>query len=213
MAQITLNQIDTFETGTTLGWGNGQGTSGITVPTGGPGGSGDHYLRFSSGGSAPPHLVVFNRSQWLGNYNTAGVNAIEMDLQNFSATLLAVRIGFRESTGGSSTPGYVTATPVSLPADGQWHHAVFQLNIPAMTPVNSPSQSRTALLSNPAEVRILSATTASLNGDAITGALGVDNIHAIFIPVPESAHVLGVLLAVGGLARLRGWRRKPAALA
>ena len=31
-------------------------------------------------------LVAFNRTQWLGNYNAAGVNAIEMDVINPSAT-------------------------------------------------------------------------------------------------------------------------------
>src|SRR5947208_383580 len=86
-AQITLGQIDTFEnpppTSPTLGWTNGGNLGAIppTVVAGGPAGPNDHYLQVISnngfGGSS--RMTVFNRAQWLGDYNAAGVNDIDLD--------------------------------------------------------------------------------------------------------------------------------------
>src|SRR5687768_16581449 len=84
-AQITFGQTDTFQGGTTMGWATGAAPANLTVPTGGgPGGAADRFLRVEStgGGGAGGRPVFFNRAQWLGNYNTAGVSAIEMDLFN-----------------------------------------------------------------------------------------------------------------------------------
>src|SRR5262245_25963414 len=121
-AQITLGQKDTFETGTTLNWANGMAPGALAVLAGGPAGANDHYLSVTANGSlgAAGRITVFNRVQWLGDYNTAGVNAIEMNLLNPNTDPLPIRIGLKVDTSNGS-PGYASTTGFSVPADGQWH--------------------------------------------------------------------------------------------
>src|SRR5262245_1415374 len=77
LAQITVNQVDTFSSGT-AGWMQGH-PGGVSVQMGEPGGATDPFLQVLSDGSGSEgKLTVFNRAQWLGNYNTAGVTSIEM---------------------------------------------------------------------------------------------------------------------------------------
>src|SRR5437868_1212786 len=47
---ITLNQTDTFESGTTLNWTNGQSLGALSIASGGPAGSADHYLQVTANG-------------------------------------------------------------------------------------------------------------------------------------------------------------------
>src|SRR5688500_13899819 len=72
-AQITPNQVDTFTAGVS-GWAMGQAGA-VSIMMGGPGGANDPYLNVTSTGSVGPlgKLTIFNRTQWLGNYNTAGI--------------------------------------------------------------------------------------------------------------------------------------------
>src|SRR5215831_18570964 len=94
VSAITLGQHDDFEiTGGSDGldnWRNGAGTSPsvVNIATGGPAGSGDHYLQVSSGAFNNqffrPKLVTFNTNQWIGDYLTPAIGAISVDLQNFS---------------------------------------------------------------------------------------------------------------------------------
>jgi hypothetical protein len=211
-AQITLGQTDTFETATTLNWTQGalSPAGALTVVSGGQGGPNDHYMQIvANGAGAGGKITVFNQAQWLGNYNAAGVNAIEMDLLNPSATLLTIRVAFRVNASAAS-PGYASnnATAFSLAPDGQWHHAVFPLTDASMAPVNSPATSFSTLLNSPGEVRILHSAAPALNGDNIAATLGVDNIRASFLPVPEPAHGLALALAAAGAARLLRRRRR-----
>lgn len=211
-AQVAPNQVDTFESGTTLNWTNGQGGIGESVPAGGMGGPNDRYLRVESGIGAATRLVAFNRAQWTGNYTAAQVTQIEMDLINLSATALAMRVAFRTGTSGSTTPGFVSSVPFSLPADGQWRHATFRLTDADFTPINSPPMTFSQLLSQPPsaqspnggppEMRILHSPTPALQGAVVTAAFGVDNIRAVS-PVPEPAGGLTLLLAAGLAAARR----------
>jgi hypothetical protein len=198
---IDLGQIDTFEDGTTQNWTDGAGGSGeVNITTGGPAGSNDNYLQVSSGAfGGPIRLITFNRMQWLGDFVSAGVNAIEMDLRNFGASPLSMRIAIREDAGGAGSPAYVTSTPFLLPADDQWHHAVFSLDESSLTALFGPSALAT-VLSNPAEVRIYSSVAVSEIGDFISGQFGVDNITAM--PEPGALYGLATVF-VWGLARRR----------
>lgn len=196
---IFVGQIDDFEDGTVQGWG-GEPPSNVT--TGGPGGSGDNYLQVSSGAfGIVPRLVTHNRTQWVGDYAAQGVVQIEMDLRNFGSSALPIRVAIREGTGGSATPGYVSTTPFNLPADAQWHHAVFSLEASALTPINSPNplaQDLTAV----AELRILSSASPALLGDAIDAQIGIDNITAA-IPEPALAGALMVIVIACAPRRTR----------
>jgi hypothetical protein len=165
---------------------------------------------------------MFNQNQWLGNYNNPAppgsnpVNAIEMDIINFSATFLATRVAIKVSggqTAGYSFNGGTTPDGANdIPADGLWHHVVFPINASTMVAVNdpfgNPPPPLTTLLGSVGELRILHAATPVLNGDSIVARAGVDNIHAIFIPVPEPTGILAAALCVGLVFRpaRRWWR-------
>src|SRR5437870_4753331 len=122
---ITAGQVDNFQDGTTDNWGDPAGNS-LNIATGGPAGAGDRYMQVSSGTfGGGPRLITFNQSQWIGNYVSAGVSGVSMDLKNFGPSTIPIRIAIREGTGGSFTPGYSSTVAFSLPADGQWHTAFF----------------------------------------------------------------------------------------
>jgi hypothetical protein len=193
---VTIGHADTFEDGLD-NWQGGVG--GFTVvPNGGPAGAGDQYLQLSSGASPlPPRLVGFNDSQWLGNYTAAGVTAVAMDLLNSGTTSLSMRVAIREGTGTASTPGYASTTPFILPADDQWHHAVFDLDTASLTGFNSP-QLLSVDLANVKDFRILESAAPSGVGDMVTAQIGVDNVTA----VPEPSAIALIMLAMPFI-----WRR------
>lgn len=200
-AQITLGQVDNFETNTLQNWQQGFSSplGALIVTTGGPAGPTDRVMQITSTGGigAGSRLIAFNTAQWIGDYTTAGVNAIEMDLRSAATNTASVqmRIGLR--TSGS---GYVTTVPFDLPNDGNWHHVTFSVTESAMTAVGAPSPFNTFISTPQGELRLFSASTINFNGDAIAAVVSVDNIRASFIPIPEP---LGGLTA----AVMWGWWR------
>jgi len=210
-ADIVLGQIDTFEDGTTQKWVDGKENPGpVIVPTGGPAGVNDPYLQVTSvGAGTTGKLTTFNRTQWVGNYRAAGVNEIEMDLKNLGGTTLSMRVALKNGIAKNS-PGFVTTTPFLLPADGEWHHAIFLLDASSLTRVGSTTLTLDELLSNVAELRILHANAPSLLGTPVVSQVGLDNIHASAVPEPASLCLLlggAILLGVRGAMR---WERKTA---
>src|SRR5688572_14509698 len=80
---ITLGQVDTFEDGTTMGWGHPQTHQPENITTGGPRGVDDNYLRFAGGLVGwPQHLAMFNQQQWVGDWISAGVTVVEAHVKN-----------------------------------------------------------------------------------------------------------------------------------
>ena len=197
-ATPVLSQVNDFESGNTQGWGNGGGAPDpVNVTTGGPGGAADNFLRVTArgGNGAGSRLVAYNRAtQWAGNYVTARVTGVEMDLKNFGTTPLQMRIAFQESGPGSR---FASAVPFTLPADGLWHHANFSLVPTSLTRASGSSTAATAL-TRVFELRIIHSVAADFMGDPIASSFGVDNIR----PVPEPA-VAGMGLAAAALFRRR----------
>jgi hypothetical protein len=205
---VSAGQIDTFEDLTTQSWTNGPGAPNPGNFAGGPAGAADHYMRMATNGAgsgAGSRMTVFNRAQWAGDYATNSIAGIDMDLQNFGPNVtLKVRLGFMELIGNGQ-PGYLSATPVSVPIDGLWHHATFLFS--DMTARNGPSMTLAQLLASaPVEARILhSVAGADMNGDTTPGNavnLGVDNIRA-FAAVPEPGSMLLLAAAGGGVVARR----------
>jgi hypothetical protein len=188
---ITPGQIDTFDNtpvgNPTLGWTNGGAGFGIAnIDHDGPGGSTDHFLQVSSGSfGGPSKLVMFdgaNDAHWLGNYISAGVRGLKMDLKNFGTDPLPVRIGIREAPAGQNqgAPGYATTNAFNLPADGQWHQNVFFTLLPgSVTAIGTPANSLTADLTNVTDLRVLVSSLPALQGDFLSGQIGFDNITTI----------------------------------
>ena len=198
LGQVSLGMWDNFQNGATHDWINGgSAPDPANMPTGGPAGVGDGWLRMSSDGSGGGgKLTIFNNLAWWGDYVTPGITRIEMDLINLDPQnrTLNIRLGFRLSSNQNS-PGWCTQA-FNLVADGQWHHAVFTLSEATMTRLGG-APSWTESMMNVGEVRLSHSPGASLIGVNISSAMGVDNIRAL--PTPGAA----ALLAMGGLAASR----------
>jgi hypothetical protein len=185
---IVNGQLDNFEDGTTMGWAGNM----LQIRTGGPAGAGDHYLELTADGAGSGgRLTTFNLQQWLGNYIAEGVNAIEIDLRNESTTTLSIRVAFKAQNLMNS-PGYLSA-PVILAAGSGWQHFSISISAANMIPIGGPAAYNTFFSTGIGDARIINeAGATNLNGDFVTGQLGIDNIHA----VPEPA---AVMFVAGGL--------------
>jgi hypothetical protein len=207
VAQPNPGQIDTFEDGTFNNWSQGNGSTGLSLATGGPGGATDHFLKITGDGSgAAGRIVAFNEMQWTGNYTSPGVGTITMDL--FAPTTNTQSLTVRVTLGRIDRTGYSSTTQFTLPADGAWHHASFTLSAATMTAVGNPTEPFDTYITNITEVRILNAAAPSFTGDPIVGVLGVDNVAAV-APVPEPAGGLAVGAAAGAAWVLVRRRRLP----
>jgi hypothetical protein len=195
---ITLNQIDTFQSGTTDNWAVGISLPGtpVNVSDGGPAGSGDASLGINSTGNNGPgsRLVAFNTGQWAGDYTAAGVHAIAMDLRNLGSGSLDVRLA-ADGAGGR----FATTAAISLAGLGSWTSAILPIGAGDWTAVGGTDVNAT--LASLSQLRVLSAATPAWQGDRLAGELHVDNIRA----VPEPATLY--LLALAGLSGLWFLRR------
>ena len=201
---ISLGQIDTFQDGTTMNWGNGPFAPPIiNFNTGGPGGAGDRYIQMTADGSGPGgRLTIFNVDQWAGNFIAAGVTTLEIDLNNQSAVSLSIRIAFKSQISQDS-PGYLSA-PMFLPANSGWQHFSISITAANVVAVGGPTAYNT-FFTAVAEMRIIHEVgTANLNGDPVTGALGIDNIRAVPEPTVTALGIIGLL----GFAALRLRKRR-----
>ena len=112
---IVVGQTDTFENGTTQGWISGAVNPHppVNIATGGPQGAGDHFLKVTSSGGfgAGSKLVTFNTTQWIGNYTTAGIVAIGMDLNNLGNTDLVIRLALNGPGGEIATLNGISLPP------------------------------------------------------------------------------------------------------
>jgi hypothetical protein len=175
---ITIGQVDEFNTDT-QNWGSGvsNSISPQQIPNEGPGGAGDGYLELSSDGSgAAGKLVIFNKSQWTGDWTAEGVNAIEMDLNNLGATDLVMRLSINGSGGLFSLQA-----GIPLSAGSGWQHIVFDVRAVDFASINGTNIDDT--LANVSVLRFLHNPAPSWKGTQIIATLGVDNIKAC--PCPD----------------------------
>jgi uncharacterized repeat protein (TIGR02543 family) len=171
---ITLGQIDEFNTDT-QNWrsGNHNPSPPQRIPNGGPDGAGDGYLELSSTGvgNAGSKLVVFNTSQWTGDWTGEGVNTIEMDLNNLGATDLVMRLSINGSGGLFSLQ-----EGIPLSAGSGWQHVVFYVRADDFTSVGGTNIDDT--LANVSVLRLLHNPVPNWVGTKIAATLGADNITA-----------------------------------
>ena len=177
-ALITFGQLDNFSDGTTAGWSEGSPTPNppTNIGSSGPAGASDAYLQNIAAGFGPGNpQVMFNHAQWTGDYNTAGVTRIEMNLANFGTSPLAIRLAV---TGGLNGGVYSSTTAIAPAPNSGWQTAAFNLTPSAMTSIGA-LDALSNILASMAEVRILSAIDGpGRNGDGGDSKLGVDNLRA-----------------------------------
>ena len=183
---VTLGQIDDFQDGTTKNWSIGGAVPTealpVNVPTGGPAGDGDAYLRLTALGNGSPNvgsrLSVFNNAQWTGNYLAAGVNTITMSVNNLGTTDLSLRLVL----ANFPVPGFppdllaMSTVPVFLPAGSGWTSVVFPLDPSRLTALVGTVQ---AALTQPGELRIIHNPNPTFPPPVVVAQLGVDNIKAL----------------------------------
>lgn len=196
---IVIGQVDDFEDGLTSDWGNGGAAPQPVNALGGPGGAADRFMQVTADGSGSGgKLVVFSRDRWIGDYLSAGVTGIEMDLMNMSSQTLQIRLALKQSSSIAGA-GFASTTAYALPNDGRWHRAVFPINSSSLTQVGTIQGTLADVLgggeSGMREIRIMHSNGISLNGSTITGQLGVDNIRAIPGPGSAAATALAFLFA------------------
>jgi len=175
-AAVEPGQLDDFEDGTVMSWVEGALSPNppVNIPTGGPTGAGDAYLENSSDGGfgAGSRMVMFNNSQWTGNYNALGfAPKIRAHMANFGTELLLMRIAIEGANGAR----YASSSWTVIPTDGVWYEVEFEISDSTMTLVEGTG-SLASTLDNVVELRILSSASPSWRGDDIPAVLGVDNI-------------------------------------
>jgi len=215
---LSIGQTDDFQDGTTQGW-----TSGVsnpfpptTVPDGGPAGPGDGYLLMRSIGSPQPggRLVGFNLDQWAGDYTSAGIASITMEVFNFGPSDLSLRLMFMDPIAGPPTNIAVSTDAVFVPVGGGWAPVTFPVLVSDLTAL---SGNASAALSNTTVLRLFHGIDTQPPPEPILATLGVDNICALGsdgdasacrsggTPVPEPGAL--ALLGVGLLGLMIGRRR------
>ena len=174
---ITAGQVDDFEDDTLMGWDEDPSSPNppTNIPDGGPRGLGDNYLRNTSAGGAGPgsRMVMFNQTQWAGNYIAAGVDGIRVGFENAGTTAVTMRLAFQ---GGTSATRYATNDAFSIPPDRQWLEVEFDLGSLFLLQGTETSDQ---VLANVLELRILAAANPNWEGDAVAATLCVDNIMAL----------------------------------
>lgn len=190
--------IDTFEDGTTRNWRVnlvGMGSSlfdPVNVPTGGPAGAGDNFLRAAAigGGGAGSRLAIANDAQWAGNY--LGLDAIEMDVINLGGSDLFLRLVFEDPLFGPPTNIAFSDNPILVPANSGWMHISFPIHPAAL---QAGLGSVLAALANTTVLRIYHSAADNFPNPLfpitpVVAALGIDNIA--LVPEPGLLALMGI---------------------
>lgn len=186
---VSAGQTDNFQDGTVANWTGGGGTSNIA--TGGPAGAGDKYVQFA----ANVNLATFNLNQWTGDYTAAGITDVSADLLDLpSQQPLSMRIVVFGPTGSRWT----STTAISIPADGNWHHAVFSLRQADLINVLPTGDTYAQTLAAVSRLMFRHDTTGSSGGTNFVGSGALDNPTAVAAPEPAA---LGLLVMSGLLLR------------
>jgi hypothetical protein len=176
---IELGQLDDFEGSTTQGW--VEGDSSPNPPTVVQENENGVLQNVSAGRQgAGGKMVMFNVTQWAGDYTAAGVQRIEFDARNDSGTGVPLYLRLAVSSGETA---FGSTNPVVVPDDGQWYPAEFDLTSDHLTHLFG-TDNLEGVLSKVSVLRIMSSKEIpSFGGDGIAGTLTVDNIRGTFIPV------------------------------
>jgi hypothetical protein len=207
-------QIDDFESGSVLNWQNSTTVldpppdppphPGVArnIPTGGPAGADDNFLRIgSTGAGAGGKLVVFNLAQWTGNYLAQGVNGISMHVRNEGDTDLTLRLILVKT---QFVEALCTVEGVVLDADDDgWQLVTFPL-----TAANLTGGDFNSVMSGVTELNLVHSPTAVTHRQQspnYVAQLGFDNVTALPVPEPASASAGAAVLFA---ALRRGGRRR-----
>ena len=145
-------------------------------------------------------MAAINLGQWAGNYITAGIGALSMDVRNFGTTDLVLRLLLSDPMGGPPQNAAVS-TGVLLPAGIGWTNITIPVTLGSLTALTGTSS---AALTNVTEVRIFHNPAVNFPGPTIAATLGIDNITAQAVPEPSTGLLIGAgLLVLATVVRQR----------
>ena len=141
-------------------------------------GTDDNFLRVqSNGGSGPDSkLVTFNNAQWQGDYLSAGVTFISMDVRNLSSSIILLRLAFEGSYNSSMR--WSSTNPIAVVPGQGWQTIIFPIDENSLTNITPSGITYDAAFDSLTEVRIIHNDVPSWEGDVIDAVLDVDNIQA-----------------------------------
>lgn len=205
---ISVGQIDNFNGGgptDTAGWivGAAGAPQPLAPPTiianGGPNGAGDGFLQLTSTGAIGPgsRLTALNLAQWSGDYTSAGVLGITMDINNFGPNPLHLRLLLGDLNAAfSAFDNFAISTDAVVinPGSG-WQRVSFGVANTSLTEIFGSTE---AALAGVDVLRIFHNPNAAFSGPgnaipAIEGLLGVDNISAVPLPPALFMFAAGLL--------------------
>jgi hypothetical protein len=181
-AQVVLNQVDDFSEGADGNWFEAvaSGAPVENVSTGGPAGAGDSYLRdytTQNPGGPGSRMIIRNNTQWAGNFTSAGVGSVLMDVRALNVDI-TVRISVTGPGGNFSSPGFVVT------AGSGWNSITIpisstdMLSAPAANDGSAAGTDVNATMSGVTELRILSNPNPSWIGEVTNAEMHLDNITA-----------------------------------
>lgn len=184
---VTLNQVDNFQAPGVAGWTVGKPDVHPAPPkwivNGGPTGTLDNFLQVQGfggeGAGSKPNM--FNTQQWAGDYRSAGITAIELDVKYLGQgpETMHVRVGLE---GPSGFVWSAHAEPVGPGTAAPWFHAVFPID-----PTNLEGGDAIAVLSNVSKLRLYHAPVGQHPSvaPALDVRIGYDNIRAVGEPAMQ----------------------------
>ncbi len=193
---VTPGQVDDFEDGTVQGWAEGAISPNPPANSiGGPLGASDHFLQLTStgGAGAGSKMTIFNTNQWSGDFTTAGINIVRMQMNNFGPTSLSMRLMFDSLADRS-----VSTSPIVLSPSSGWVTVDFPVSATDLTAIFGTNAGAVA---NVQRLWLFHNDTGTgFPGPGIAASLGVDNITAI----PETTTAALYAGIAGLLIRRRG---------
>lgn len=181
-AQVTAGQVDDFEDDTVQGWIDfSPTTKPVNVSSDGPAGGSDSYLMDTATGltGSGGRLVMFNDTQWLGDYTTEGIIAIR-----FNARAVTNDIDIRISMTGDGGK-FSSSTFVTVVAGTGWTTVTIPIGSSDLVSVSDGNDGGTAgfdvnaTLGEVSQLRILSNPNPAWRGEFVNAEMHVDNIEAL----------------------------------
>lgn len=212
LASIRLFADPTFATSTfdagNEGW---QPNNWLTTTVNGQS-PGNPYLKIAADGSGKlGKMITFNsEAEWTGDYYSAGVSGIRMDISNmsdFDDLYLRVALGNRASPQQPGGTWFLSVAPIHIPASTPWISVFLPLAESDLIRVGnidgeSDNESYQVVFSDIQAIRILSAATPlGATGDEFFGDVGIDNVA--LVPEPSTLPLVGL----GSLIVFYGRRR------
>jgi len=191
---VVLFDVDTFTAGGFEGWSGGPSR---LVTGGGPGGASDNYYRVNAtgGNGSGSRMATYNlNTEWVGDYDAAGVTGLKFDFKNIGTSTMRLRAVVFDASGNvwTSTAAFVVSGGTN------WQSVFLPMNAGTMTLATGFSDWTTSY-QNVDRIMIRHGDDINANGTPVVASVGFDNIQA----VPEPGTMTAIVAGLAAFARRR----------